>query len=346
MADSQLPGASDRDLRPDDAQAHQQVVWDTVTTRYRRNVGGWWWGALIAVPALLALVGGALGAPGKAAPTPAAPAASVTVTTTGATPGVESPASATVSATATPAAEPVTFGLSRTGPGITVTGYAPDQASHDALIAAIRAMAPNSSITDGIRVQEGAPKLEPQAVAALVGACAGVDNAVVQRSGSTVTVSGAAATADVKVAVQSAVRTTFPGAKVDDKLTVAAASDACGMLQVDLSATLAAHKIQFETGSTTLTSASARTVRAIASRVASCHGTRLAVAGYTDDVGSAAANLRISEGRAASVRSALIKGGVPSGDVTAKGYGSADPIAKNNTADNRALNRRVEITVK
>lgn len=67
------------------------------------------------------------------------------------------------------------------------------------------------------------------------------------------------------------------------------------------------------------------------------------VAGYTDSTGSAALNRRLSQNRAQAVRAFLIKQGVPAEQLTAKGYGPANPIAPNDTPENRAKNRRVEL---
>jgi len=69
------------------------------------------------------------------------------------------------------------------------------------------------------------------------------------------------------------------------------------------------------------------------------------IAGYTDNVGSDAYNLDLSQRRANSVREYLIAKGVEENRITAKGYGKASPIATNDTDDGRAQNRRVEFVV-
>ena len=45
------------------------------------------------------------------------------------------------------------------------------------------------------------------------------------------------------------------------------------------------------------------------------------------------------------MRDYLISKGVPASRMSAKGYGSADPIASNDTPEGRSLNRRVEIVL-
>ena len=71
----------------------------------------------------------------------------------------------------------------------------------------------------------------------------------------------------------------------------------------------------------------------------------LEIAGYTDNTGDAALNLALSQKRAEAVRAALIKYGADPNMLVAKGYGEADPIASNDTAEGRLKNRRIEYHV-
>lgn len=72
---------------------------------------------------------------------------------------------------------------------------------------------------------------------------------------------------------------------------------------------------------------------------------KVEIQGYTDSVGTVAYNLRLSQHRAEAVRNFLIADGVAAGQLRARGYGPADPIASNHTAAGRALNRRVVMAV-
>ena len=67
------------------------------------------------------------------------------------------------------------------------------------------------------------------------------------------------------------------------------------------------------------------------------------VEGYTDNVGADAANMKLSLDRAQAVVSFLQEQGVEASRMTATGLGSATPVAANDTPDNRAKNRRVEV---
>jgi OOP family OmpA-OmpF porin len=69
------------------------------------------------------------------------------------------------------------------------------------------------------------------------------------------------------------------------------------------------------------------------------------VVGHTDSVGSDAYNMALSERRAMAVRSFLVGEGVSSSIIDASGMGKRQPVASNDTAEGRALNRRVEVLV-
>lgn len=72
---------------------------------------------------------------------------------------------------------------------------------------------------------------------------------------------------------------------------------------------------------------------------------KVEVAGHTDNVGSAAYNLKLSQGRTDSVVRHLISQGVSPQNLRAKGYGLTQPKVSNATKEGRATNRRVEFRI-
>ena len=67
------------------------------------------------------------------------------------------------------------------------------------------------------------------------------------------------------------------------------------------------------------------------------------VDGYTDSVGPKAYNVKLSQRRADAVKAYLVKHGVAADRIHTKGYGMANPVASNKTAEGRAQNRHVEV---
>ena len=86
-----------------------------------------------------------------------------------------------------------------------------------------------------------------------------------------------------------------------------------------------------------------RTVQKLATVLQNNMQRTVLVEGHTDNTGSQAHNQDLSERRANAVRSALVLMGVSRDRIETKGLGEAFPVAENNTAQNRQLNRRVEI---
>jgi outer membrane protein OmpA-like peptidoglycan-associated protein len=72
---------------------------------------------------------------------------------------------------------------------------------------------------------------------------------------------------------------------------------------------------------------------------------KLQVEGYTDSIGSDDYNMKLSEQRADGVRQYLVSQSVQDANITAQGFGKANPIADNGDASGRAQNRRVELVV-
>ncbi len=85
--------------------------------------------------------------------------------------------------------------------------------------------------------------------------------------------------------------------------------------------------------------------RAAAAMKAAPSGLVVEVGGHTDNSGNAATNLTLSQQRADAVRDYLIKQGVNSAALTARGYGDTRPVASNDTEEGRFQNRRIQFSV-
>jgi outer membrane protein OmpA-like peptidoglycan-associated protein len=103
--------------------------------------------------------------------------------------------------------------------------------------------------------------------------------------------------------------------------------------------------ISFEKGSAVLNKESFTELDQFAKLLKENPNLRIEVAGHTDDVGEAGANLRLSKNRATAVANYLISKGVEEKRIIANGYGSKEPLIENFTEEDRMKNRRVEIRV-
>ncbi len=72
---------------------------------------------------------------------------------------------------------------------------------------------------------------------------------------------------------------------------------------------------------------------------------KVEIAGHTDNIGKEEDNLRLSLGRANAIRNYLLKKGIAPTRINAKGYGSKEVVADNNSEEGRQLNRRTEVII-
>ena len=101
--------------------------------------------------------------------------------------------------------------------------------------------------------------------------------------------------------------------------------------------------VNFEFDKSNIDAASAGVLDVAAEQLNGCPRVAVHVDGYTDSVGTDKYNQGLSERRANAVMSHLVDRGVSASRLTATGYGETNPVASNDTAEGRALNRRVEL---
>ncbi len=104
-------------------------------------------------------------------------------------------------------------------------------------------------------------------------------------------------------------------------------------------------RLDFETGSATLKPTSAEQLKNIAEIMKAYPKAALKIGGYTDNVGNADANLKLSQKRAENTMQELVKLGVGAKRLEAEGYGEKHPVADNATEEGRQKNRRIDLRV-
>lgn len=103
--------------------------------------------------------------------------------------------------------------------------------------------------------------------------------------------------------------------------------------------------VLFDTGKSDLKSGARRDARQLAGFLKANPERKVRIEGFTDTVGNDASNQKLSEQRADAVAYGLIQQGVDPARITTRGYGEEYPVAGNDTASARQLNRRVEVIV-
>jgi outer membrane protein OmpA-like peptidoglycan-associated protein len=103
--------------------------------------------------------------------------------------------------------------------------------------------------------------------------------------------------------------------------------------------------VLFDTGKAQLKSGAERKLDQLAQFLKDHPDRRVEIDGFTDSVGSDSYNEQLSLNRADSVKDALTARGIDSSRVTTQGFGKEYPVASNNEASGRQLNRRVEVVI-
>jgi outer membrane protein OmpA-like peptidoglycan-associated protein len=101
--------------------------------------------------------------------------------------------------------------------------------------------------------------------------------------------------------------------------------------------------VLFDTGKSALKTTAKIALAKLAGILLMIPETRIQVEGHTDDVGSPETNQKLSLARAQSVTTFLQEQGVEDTRMAAQGLGPSTPVAPNDSAENRARNRRVEV---
>jgi OOP family OmpA-OmpF porin len=228
---------------------------------------------------------------------------------------------------------------------LTLDGPVKDSDEQKAIDDAANRRFGKDNVLDRLQVQATADSAAwlATAIAALPRKDAGFGAIDVTSTKAALTVSGRVPTSAAGNALVKAIKEAA-GRKPVNKLRVVG-EGAGGTLQANIDDAVNGRSIAFESGSAALTKAGRKVLAALVKPLKAAGSARVAVTGYTDNVGDAKANLNLSKARAHSVVVWLTGHGVAAKTLIAKGNGEAQPIAPNKTEAGRRKNRRIEFTV-
>jgi outer membrane protein OmpA-like peptidoglycan-associated protein len=104
--------------------------------------------------------------------------------------------------------------------------------------------------------------------------------------------------------------------------------------------------VLFDTGKSELKPEAKQTLHEAAERVKKFKNAAVMISGHTDNVGKDAANVTLSDKRAAAVRDYFVNTeSVPAAGLSIKGFGKSQPVADNASEQGRARNRRVDVVI-
>jgi outer membrane protein OmpA-like peptidoglycan-associated protein len=138
------------------------------------------------------------------------------------------------------------------------------------------------------------------------------------------------------------------GGTVDDGTEIARGTnpldptDDVPKIQLEVGKKIVLEGIEFKVNSAEILSTSEQNLGDALATLKANPDIAVEVNGYTDNSGSRAHNMKLSQDRADAVRNWLVAKGITGERITAKGYGPDNPIAPNTTPENKQKNRRIE----
>jgi OOP family OmpA-OmpF porin len=247
-----------------------------------------------------------------------------------------------------PVPSPYRFGLKTEAGKATIDGYLPDATTRTKVLEALRARF-SGGVTDRVEVVPGGPTGFGEAVLKILPGLARLTDGGFDLSDSTVTIRGGVLTEAIGRQILDKLKGLLPqgfalAATAPTVLPPPAQVDSA-TCQSLLAKMQTGDKILFETGKAKLDERSIAVLDALVGGSLACLSAHITVEGHTDSDGDDAANQTLSEARAAAVVDYLTAAGIAKDRLTAIGYGAMHPVASNDTAEGKQMNRRIDFRV-
>jgi OOP family OmpA-OmpF porin len=233
--------------------------------------------------------------------------------------------------------------------GAALRGRLPDDLSREAVLSLARARFGSGKDVAAIRIVEDTPSDWPVRVMAGIEALSMLNSGTLTVRPDRIRLAGETGDPEARDSI-ARLLTARLGDEVSLSLDVAyvEALDPIAALPTPeeclagINAALAEKKITFAPGSTDIDGDALVTIDRLSETLRDCQTVRMEIGGHTDSQGSEGMNERLSQERADAVLNAIMARRVLTSNLTAKGYGEAQPIADNGTEEGREANRRIE----
>lgn len=230
-----------------------------------------------------------------------------------------------------------------TGSGpVVVSGVVPDESTRQAIVARLREMYGAGQVVDHLGVGPLAmpPNWSQTVQKVLTSELKSIRKGQLSIAGTSVALAGEVASLDQSQKIEEQIKSVVnPTYTIKNGLVVTESG------QILIDATLKNRIVEFELGTATLTETGRKVIDELVPVLAKFPNSRFEVIGHTDISGVREANIALSRARAKTVKDYLITKGTAASSIDASGVGPDRPLYANDTAENRAKNRRIEFKI-
>ncbi len=278
-------------------------------------------------------------------------------------PPVNTPQATTLNNEASKPAElspsPYEFKLEYDGKTAILTGHIPDDEARSDIRESTRQHLEKGSVITRLKIASGAPEGFIQSITqGLIPYLKAFTQVTAKLMDRDLNITGMTSSSETREALQQSISSALPEQiaatfnieipqeEIPAESPVEQKSISAELCQKQFDELLADQQVTFVLGQVVIDESSYALLDSLVSIANKCPETNIEIAGHTDSSGSSNYNLTVSQQRASAVLSYFVSKDIDIERLTSKGYGETRPIARNSTAEGRAINRRIEFIIK
>ncbi len=239
--------------------------------------------------------------------------------------------------------QPYSMKMAWDGKQLLLNGYIPDQSSYDDFLKSAYQLLDKNKIQGHLMLGAGAPENWQQIIKTSLQQLLKLKQGNLEITNYSLYFAGQTP----YLAKRNEITQSFSQYKQYERMLNIVANDENNIIcQAKFKKLLDNSNIKFTSGKATLDKSSYPLLTKLANIASLCSQSIISIEGHTDNLGSEATNLKLSQQRARAVMNWLFQQGIAEQQLSAIGYGSQRPIADNDTEEGRAINRRIEFVVK